>query len=80
MLGDYFSMPSFHGQRAIDSTAYSLEFYFIRGAIFYYLGQYNGAIRDFSMVLRMDWRHRGAAAWIAKAERAHCRGAGGKCR
>lgn len=77
VFGADFSISSFYASRTSVSTAYSLEFYFLRGIILYYFGQYNGAVRDFSMVLRMDWRHRGAAAWIAKAERASCRVARG---
>jgi len=71
MLGDNFQPVSCHNPRATSLTTFLVKFYFVRGIMLYCLSQYNGSIRDFSLVLRMDWRHRGAAAWIAKAERAN---------
>ncbi len=73
VLGDDYR-PS---QRAAFPATLLVKFYFARGAMLYCLGQHNGSIRDLRTVLRMDWRHRGAAAWIAKAERANSRPARG---
>jgi hypothetical protein len=77
VLGEDFHPISRHNPRAIFLTTFLVKFYFIRGIMLYCLSQYSGSIRDFSIVLRMDWRHRGAAAWIAKAERANSRAARG---
>ncbi len=74
---DNFNQATYANPRATDLTTFLVKFYFTRGIMLYCLSQYSGSIRDFSMVLRMDWRHRGAAAWIAKAERANNRAARG---
>jgi hypothetical protein len=77
VLGDDFHPIHRPGPRAAFPATLLVKFYFARGAMLYCLGQHNGSIRDFRTVLRMDWRHRGAAAWIAKAERANSRSAQG---
>jgi len=77
VLGRNFHTGSFYSSRSTSSAALLLKLYFTRGVVLYCLGEYKAAIRDLRMVLRMDWRHRGAAAWIAKAERANCRSARG---
>lgn len=77
VLGRNFHTGPFHNSKSTSSTALLLKLYFTRGVVLYCLGEYKAAIRDLRMVLRMDWRHRGAAAWIAKAERANCRSARG---
>lgn len=76
MLDGHIQPISRYNPRATCLTTFLLNFYFARGIVLYFLSQYSGSIRDFRIVLRMDWRHRGAAAWIAKAERAE-RGASG---
>lgn len=68
---------SCYSSRAASSVTLLLKLYYARGVVLYCLGEYKAAIRDLRMVLRMDWRHRGAAAWIAKAERANRRSAQG---
>lgn len=77
VLGENVHVVSRYNPRATSLTTFLVKFYFVRGIVLYGLSQYNGSIRDFSLVLRMDWRHRGAAAWIAKAERANSRDARG---
>jgi hypothetical protein len=77
VLGENVHVVSRYNPRATSLTTFLVNFYFVRGIVLYSLSRYNGSIRDFSLVLRMDWRHRGAAAWIAKAERANNRAARG---
>ncbi len=77
MFGEKSQQVPCYNSRASDLTTFLVKFYFARGIMLYCLSQYSGSIRDFSIVLRMDWRHRGAAAWIAKAERANSRAARG---
>jgi len=48
----------------------TLLFYLLRGRIYFAWAQYDKAARDFRTVLRMDWRHEQAAAWLERAERA----------
>lgn len=80
VLGKNLHPAPCYSSRAGSSATLLLKLYFARGVVLYCLGEYKAAIRDLRMVLRMDWRHRGAAAWIAKAEHANRRSAQGKCR
>ncbi|MEE1612869.1 hypothetical protein [Microvirga sp. CF3016] len=77
VLGENFNPLTHYNPRATFLTTFLVKFYFVRGVVLYCLSQYSGSIRDFRIVLRMDWRHRGAAAWIAKAERANSKTARG---
>lgn len=56
---------------AIQKKRRSSNFYFVRGIILFYIGQYRRASVDFSKVLRLDWRNERVVLWIGRAERAH---------
>jgi hypothetical protein len=46
-------------------------FYLCRGIVFYHLAQYDRAMQNFSMALRLNWRNENVVEWIGRTERAH---------
>jgi tetratricopeptide (TPR) repeat protein len=68
----------YHGQIALRMTPrgrptacrlYAFQFHLSRGRVLYQLGQYDKAVSDFRMALRLNWRHAEAASWVDKAQR-----------
>lgn len=57
-------------RRLKHASPHTVRFHLIRGRVFLSLGQYDQAIEDFRIALRMDWRHEQAAFWLNKATRA----------
>jgi tetratricopeptide (TPR) repeat protein len=55
---------------ACRENKYDAQFYLCRGITMYHLGEYDRAIRDFGMALRINWRDENVVQWLDKAERA----------
>jgi len=45
-------------------------FHLYRGIAYYHLAQYDKAMQNFSMALRLNWRDESVVAWIGRTERA----------
>jgi tetratricopeptide (TPR) repeat protein len=45
-------------------------FHLYRGIVYYHLAQYDKAMQNFSMALRLNWRDESVVAWIGRTERA----------
>lgn len=48
------------------------SFRLLKGKILYFFGQYEEALSEFRMILRLNWRDENAAFWMERTERLAC--------